>query len=544
MPSSDLEGFVPFPPDRAARYRAAGYWTGRTVDSMLSDAAQRWPDRVGVLDADTAPGSPQRLSFAQLDERAEHAAAGLAELGIAAGDRVLLQLPNGCEFAVALFALLRAGAIPVMCLPGHRAAELGHFAAVSDATALLIPDSASGFDYRPMAQSLVQDHPGLRHVIVNGDPGPFASWSQVCAHRGQRPTPGTADPGSPALLLVSGGTTGTPKLIPRTHDDYVYNATASAEVCGLTGDDVYLVALPAAHNFPLACPGLLGAIAVGATTVFLNNPSPESAFDAIVRHRVTVTALVPALANLWAQATEWEPVTPTSLRVLQVGGAKLEADDARRIRETLTPGLQQVFGMAEGLLCYTRPGDPPSVVDRTQGRPLSADDELRIVDDAGRPVPDGVEGELTVRGPYTLNGYFRAENDNARCFAPDGFYRSGDLVRRRADGYLEVTGRVKDVIHRGGETVAAGDLEEHLRAHPAISSAAAVALPDPYLGEKICAAVVFAGNPLTLTELNDYLDRRGVARHARPDVLTQMTAFPTTPVGKVDKKAIARQFQP
>jgi mycobactin salicyl-AMP ligase len=544
MPSSDLEGFVPFPPDRAARYRAAGYWTGRTVDSMLSDAAQRWPDRVGVLDADTAPGSPQRLSFAQLDERAEHAAAGLAELGIAAGDRVLLQLPNGCEFAVALFALLRAGAIPVMCLPGHRAAELGHFAAVSDATALLIPDSASGFDYRPMAQSLVQDHPGLRHVIVNGDPGPFASWSQVCAHRGQRPTPGTADPGSPALLLVSGGTTGTPKLIPRTHDDYVYNATASAEVCGLTGDDVYLVALPAAHNFPLACPGLLGAIAVGATTVFLNNPSPESAFDAIVRHRVTVTALVPALANLWAQATEWEPVTPTSLQLLQVGGAKLEADDARRIRETLTPGLQQVFGMAEGLLCYTRPGDPPSVVDRTQGRPLSADDELRIVDDAGRPVPDGVEGELTVRGPYTLNGYFRAENDNARCFDPDGFYRSGDLVRRRADGYLEVTGRVKDVIHRGGETVAAGDLEEHLRAHPAISSAAAVALPDPYLGEKICAAVVFAGNPLTLTELNDYLDRRGVARHARPDVLTQMTAFPTTPVGKVDKKAIARQLQP
>ena len=194
MPSSDLAGFVPFPPDRATRYRAAGYWTGRTVDSMLSDAAQRWPDRVAVLDADTALGPPQRLSFAQLDERADHAAAGLAALGIAPGDRVLLQLPNGCEFAVALFALLRAGAIPVMCLPGHRAAELGHFTAVSEATALLIPDSASGFDYRPMAQSLVQDHPALRHVIVDGDPGPFVSWSQVCAHRGHRPTPGTRIP--------------------------------------------------------------------------------------------------------------------------------------------------------------------------------------------------------------------------------------------------------------------------------------------------------------------------------------------------------------
>ena len=540
---SGPEGFVPFPPDRAARYRAAGYWTGRTVDSLLSNAAQRWPTRIGVLDADTALGLSQRLSFAQLDERADRAVAGLTELGIAPGDQVLLQLPNGCEFAVALFALLRAGAIPVMCLTGHRAAELGHFAAVSQAKALLIPDTAAGFDYRPMAQELLQGHPALRHVIVDGDPGPFASWSQVSARRAERPEPRRPDPGSPALLLVSGGTTGLPKLIPRTHDDYVYNATASAEVCELTSDDVYLATLPAAHNFPLACPGLLGAIAVGATTVFLTDPSPEAAFDAIARHGVTVTALVPALANLWAQATEWEPVTPTSLRLLQVGGAKLEPDDARRIRETLTPGLQQVFGMAEGLLCYTRPGDPPELVDRTQGRPLCADDELRIVDDAGRSVPTGADGELLVRGPYTFNGYFRAEADNALSFDPDGFYRSGDLVRRHADGYLEVTGRIKDVIHRGGETVAAGDLEEHLRAHPAISSAAAVALPDPYLGEKICAAVIFTGSPVTLTELNDFLSQRGVATHSRPDVLAEMASLPTTPVGKIDKKAIVRRLQ-
>jgi mycobactin salicyl-AMP ligase len=537
---SALDGFVPFPADRSSRYRAAGYWTGRTVDSVLSEAARRWPDRVAVLDGGTAPSSPRQLSYADLDARADRAAAGLAALGIGPGDPVLLQLPNGCEFAVALFALLRAGAIPVMCLPGHRAAEIGHFAAVSHAKALLIPDTASGFDYRSMAQTLQHNHPGLRHVVVDGDPGAFVSWSQVSAHQSPLRAAGAADPDSPALLLVSGGTTGTPKLIPRTHDDYMYNATASAEVCGLSCDDVYLVALPAAHNFPLACPGLLGALAVGATTVFLSDPSPESAFAVIAGHGVTVTALVPALANLWAQATEWEPVTPSSLRLLQVGGAKLEADDARRIRTTLTPGLQQVFGMAEGLVCYTRPGDPPELVDRSQGRPLSADDELRIVDDVGRPVPDGAEGELLVRGPYTFNGYFRAKSTNARCFDPDGFYRSGDLVRRDIDGYLEVTGRVRDVIHRGGETIAAGDLEEHLRAHPAISSAVAVALPDPYLGERVCAAVVFADAPVMLSELNDYLDKRGVAKHARADMLIELPALPTTAVGKVDKKAIAR----
>ena len=183
------------------------------------------------------------------------------------------------------------------------------------------------------------------------------------------------------------------------------------------------------------------------------------------------------------------------------------------------------------------------MVDHTQGRPLSADDELRIVDDAGQPVPAGAEGELLVRGPYTFNGYFRRRDDNARSFDPNGFYRSGDLVRRHADGYLEVTGRVKDVIHRGGETIAG----RRYRRAPACTSGDLVggsgSAPDPYLGEKICAAVVFTGNPVTLPELNHYLDQRGVAKHARPDVLTAMAALPTTPVGKIDKKAIARQLQ-
>lgn len=537
-PAGVLHGFVPYPKDRAAAYRAAGYWTGRTLDSILTDAARRWPDRTAVLDAEGGAG----FSYADLDEQANRAAAGLSALGVVPGDRVLLQLPNGCEFAVALFGLLRAGTIPVMCLPGHRAAELGHFAAVSDATGLLIPDATTGFDYPAMARALVQDHPALEHVIVDGDSGPFTSWTQLRDHAPVDP-PGThADPGSPALLLVSGGTTGTPKLIPRTHNDYVFNATASAELCRLVSDDVYFVVLSAGHNFPLACPGLLGAMTVGATTVFGTDPSPEAAFAAIAEHGVTVTALVPALAKLWAQACDWEPVTPKSLRLLQVGGARLEPDDARSIRAALTPGLQQVFGMAEGLLNYTRLGDPPEVVDHTQGRPLCADDELRVVDGAGDPVEPDEEGELLVRGPYTLNGYFRAERDNARSFDAHGFFRSGDLIRLRPDGYLVVTGRIKDVICRGGETISAADLEEQMLRHPAIFAAAAVPLPDQYLGEKICAAVVFTGPEVTLAELNAHLDERGVASHARPDVLVAMPTLPTTPIGKIDKKAIVRQF--
>jgi mycobactin salicyl-AMP ligase len=535
-----LEGFIPFPADRAAAYRAAGYWTGQPLDAILTDAARRWPDRIAVLDA--LPGD--QLSYAELDEQANRAAAGLRGLGIEPGDRVLQQLPNGCQFAVALFGLLRAGAIPVMCLPGHRAAELGHFADIGQATGLLIADAANGFDYRSMAHGLVANHRALKHVIVDGDPGTFHSWRQLCTAAPKAAAESQAapvDPESPALLLVSGGTTGLPKLIPRTHNDYVFNATASAEVCRITADDVYFVALAAGHNFPLACPGLLGAMTVGATTVFGTDPSPEAAFAAIEQHGVTVTALVPALAKLWAQACDWEPMTPKSLRLLQVGGSKLEPEDARLVRATLTPGLQQVFGMAEGLLSYTRLDDPPETLDHTQGRPLCADDELRIVDGAGEAVAPGEEGELLVRGPYTLNGYFHADRDNERCFDPDGFYRSGDLVRLREDGYLVVTGRVKDVICRAGETIAAADLEEQLLSHPAIFSAAAVPLPDAYLGEKICAAVVFTGEPVSLAELNSYLDRRGVAAHARPDVLVAMATLPTTPIGKIDKRAIAHR---
>ncbi|OBK81507.1 AMP-binding protein [Mycobacterium sp. 1164985.4] len=533
-------GFVPFPAERADEYRRAGYWTDEPLDSILTDAVAAWPDRTAVIDDGVS------YSFAELDARADRIAAALADRGIAPGDRVLLQLPNTCEFAVALFGVLRAGVVPVMCLPGHRSAELNHFAAVSGAVGLIVPDAVGGFDYRELADELARDNPAIQHVFVHGEPGRFESWSALASFDGPRTERPPVDPDAPALLLVSGGTTGLPKLIARTHNDYLYTARTSARECHLTGDDVYLVVLPAGHNFPLACPGLLGSMTVGATSVFTTDASPEAAFALIDRHKVTVTALVNALAKVWTQACEWEPVLPTSLRLVQVGGSRMTPQEAEYIRCGLTPGLQQIFGMAEGMLNFTRPGDPVDVVVNTQGRPMSPHDEMRVVDESGAQVGPGEEGELLVRGPYTLNGYYRADEANARSFTPDGFYRSGDRVRIFADGpragYVEVTGRIKDVIHRGGETVSASDLEEHLFAHPAIYAAAAVALPDEFLGEKICAAVVFKGSPISLAELNRFLDERGVSAHCRPDVLAPLPTLPKTAVGKVDKKTVVAQL--
>ncbi|MFD6269191.1 (2,3-dihydroxybenzoyl)adenylate synthase [Nocardia asteroides] len=527
--ASHREGYVPFPDESARDYRAAGYWTGRTLGDLLRDSARTQPQRPAVL------GGTGPQTYAELDAAADRMAHGLLALGINPGDRVIVQLPNIPVFATALFGMLRAGIIPVLTLPAHRRAEIEHLAALSGAVAYLIPDTLGDFDYRELAATVRAAVPSLRHVLVAGDPGAFTALDSIARDGASLPE---IDPAEIALMLVSGGTTGLPKLIARTHDDYVYNATASAEVCALTADDVYLAALPAAHNFPLACPGILGTVATGGAIAFTLDPSPEAAFAAIERHQVTVTALVPPLAQLWSAAVDWEDADLSSLRLLQVGGARLAEVNARDVEPALNCRLQQVFGMAEGLLNFTRLDDDDELICTTQGRPLSPADELRVVDAEGADVAPGEEGELLTRGPYTLRGYYRAPEHNARAFTPDGFYRSGDLVRQLPSGHLVVSGRIKDVINRGGENISCDELEEHLLAHPAVRHAAAVGLPDAALGEKACVVLVVTGELPSLGELKLFLTERGLATYKLPDVVRQADSLPITAVGKIDKKAL------
>lgn len=539
--------WVRWPADLAERYLAEGYWRGGPLGERLRDWARRYGDATALV-ARPASG-PVRLSYADLDRAADDLAAGLAGIGISAGDRVLVHLPNRVEFVTLLFALLRLGAIPVLTLPAHRRVEIEHLARLSEAVAYAIPDTHEGFDHRTLAGQIVAAVPSVRHVLVAGDPGPYTGLGALAAAGGAARDGGTAepaptpDPAGVAVLLISGGTTGKPKLIPRTHWDYGYNAEASARLCGLTGADTYLVALPAAHNFPLACPGILGALGVGATVVLAASPSPETAFDLIAAERVTVTALVPALARIWVDAAEWERPDTTGLRLLQVGGARLDAELARRVRPTLGAEVQQVFGMAEGLLNYTRPGEDDELAFTTQGRPLAAADEVRIVDADGVDVAEGAIGELLTRGPYTIRGYYRAAEHNATAFSPDGFYRSGDLVRRTPSGNLVVEGRIKDVINRGGENVSATELEEHLLAHPSIAQAAVIAAPDEQVGESVRAVVVpVHGTTPTLKALKAFLRERGLARFMLPDLLTVLDSLPLTPVGKIDKRELRRRL--
>ncbi len=533
-------GTVPWPPDYAQRYLEAGYWAGRPIGDLLRATADRTPDAPALIDGQT------RLSHAELADRADAAAGRLLDLGLAPGDRIVVQLPNGWEFVVLTYACLRAGIVAVMALPAHRHTELAYLVRHAEAAAIAVPGRLRDFDHQELAHALADEAPGPWHVLVAGDdvsassvdlralcapsPDPAAARARFDAHR--------PDSRDVAVFLLSGGTTGLPKLIARTHDDYAYNATASAHVCGVDAGTAYLVSLPAGHNFPLACPGILGTLLAGGRVVMLPSPEPARAFATIAAEGVTHTAVVPAVVGRWLEhAAESGP--PSGLRVLQVGGARLADELARRVGPVLGVRLQQVFGMAEGLLNYTRLDDPEEVICTTQGRPLCPDDEVRLVDEFDRDVAPGEAGSLLTRGPYTPRGYYRAPEHNARAFTADGWYRSGDICRFTADGNLIVEGRDKDMINRGGEKISAEEVENLVYQLPGIRQVAAVAMPDAKLGERVCVYVVAqASHDVTLDGIRAGMHAAGVARFKLPEHLVLVDELATTKVGKVDKKAL------
>ncbi|HEU4327498.1 MAG TPA: (2,3-dihydroxybenzoyl)adenylate synthase [Roseiflexaceae bacterium] len=529
IPETTLPGCPPWPAPFAARYREAGYWRGETFGELLRELAARHGEREAVVCGE------RRWSYRELDARADSLAAGFARLGIRPRDRVVVQLPNIAEFFEVCFALFRLGALPVFGLPAHRSAEIGYFCSFTEATAYVIADVHAGFDYRTLARMVQTTAPTLRHVIVVGEPAEFTALDTLRDAPAELPGPQASEV---AFFQLSGGSTGVPKLIPRTHDDYLYSVRASAEICGLGEDSVYLTVLPVAHNFPLSSPGVLGVLYAGGRVVLAQRPSPDEAFPLIARERVTITAMVPPLALVWLDAAARRQHDLSSLRVIQVGGAKFAPEAARRVGPTFGCTLQQVYGMAEGLVNYTRLDDPAQLIVNTQGRPISPDDELLLLDDEDRPVAPGEIGHLLTRGPYTIRGYYRAEEHNARAFTSDGFYRTGDLARLTPEGYLVVEGRAKDQINRGGEKIAAAEIEEAIRQHPAVHDVAVVAIPDAFLGERSCAFVIPRGERPRPAELSAFLRAQGLAAYKIPDKVEFVDSFPKTGVGKVSKQAL------
>ena len=538
-----LEGVVPFPPEFAKRYRDRGYWLDRSIAAEFDVVFKRFAARTALIDGE------RRYTYADIDRITDNLALNLLDIGLQPLDRVVPVLPNVAEFVLLYFALQKISGIPIAALVSHRYAEISQFVALSGATACVYPTAQGDFQFGPMVERIQKKMPALKLRIVLGNAGPGEHSLKTLIEQPAR-LPRSAlsnikiDPTDPCIFQLSGGTTGIPKLIPRTHNDYAYNSKTASTVCGVTGDSVLLLALPIAHNLPLACPGIQGYFFNGGKVVLSPTTRPEELFKLIQAHRATHVKVVPALLIRLINDPSIGNYDLSSMRLIQSGGQRMQPEVRLRTQQLIpTVFVQENFGMSEGLIMFVRLDDPDEVKLNTCGRPVCADDEVKLCDDDDAEVAPGQTGELCCRGPYTLRGYFGVPEYNARQFTPDGFYRSGDLMRQHPSGNYVVEGRKKDLINRGGEKISAEEIENLILMHPAVQNIACVPMPDPNLGEKMCAFVILKrGKSLTLKELVTFLIKKEIAKFKLPERLEILPDFPVSTFGKVSKKILGEQI--
>ena len=428
-----LEGVVPFPAEFAQRYRAKGYWQDRSLAQEFAAVLEKFADRVALIDGDS------QYRYGDLESLSGRLALNLLQLGLKPLDRVVVQLPNVAEFVILYLALQKIGSIPIAALAAHRYAEISQFVRISGATACVYPERQSDFDFGPMIRRVQRENPALKFCLSLPQLKQLIEQpaKEILHHI-------SIDPTDPCIFQLSGGTTGVPKLIPRTHNDYAYNSRIASEVCGVSGNSVLLLALPIAHNLPLACPGLQGFLLNGGKVILSPTTRPEEIFRLVQKHKATHLKVVPALLIRLINDPAIGDYDFSSLKVIQSGGQRMQPEVRLRAKQLIpSVTVQENFGMSEGMLFFVRLDDPEEVRLETCGRPICPDDEVRLVDEEGREVPRGEVGELTCRGPYTLRGYYGVPKYNARQFTPDGFYRSGDLMRLHASGNYIVEGRKK-----------------------------------------------------------------------------------------------------
>lgn len=537
-----LDGFVPFPEEFANKYREKGYWLDKTLGDEFNEAVKKYGDRIAVS------FQGEQVSYRELGERVNRLALHFVDKGLKTYDRMIFQLPNEPEFIYCFYAAIKIGVIPIAALPAHKDAEISFFTKFTGARCLAVPSKFKSFSHQEMAKRIKKGSSTLELIFVSGDnvEDDFLSIRDLLNDRIEERVPLDSlekyrpDPIEPAVFQLSGGTTGVPKVIPRTHNDYSVNYRRASEILHVTKDSIIGIAIPINHNFAMACPGFLGTIYNGGTVVPIPSAKTETVFDAIQREKITIMPTPPALLIRWMESEELQNFDISSFKVALAGGARLNPEAAKKVKPILGCDYHQNLGMSEGMLFWSRRGDPEDILLNTQGTPMYDDDEIKIVDENEEEVPYGETGELLVRGPNTIRGYYNSPEYNKKAFTEDGFYRTGDVVRFYKDRYVTVEGRIKDTINRGGEKISAEEVENHILAHPKVENCAFVAMPDHELGEKGCAFVLTKGNQvLTFDELIKFLkSERHIATFKLPERLELIEEFPMTKVGKIDKKEL------
>lgn len=519
------------------RWYQEGYYTDRTFADEVTLAARRFPN-VGFVFA--SEQGQRRMTFPELQREAQRVASGLRRLGLRSGDVMAVQVPNRPELVIAYYAAFLAGIVIVPITHIYGPAEMSFILRESGAKALVVPDVWRSIDYLDRVARLT-DTPALEHVVVIGDPGDSGGrrWQEL---RDGPVTegPGPTSPDEVCAIIYTSGTTSNPKGVQHTHNTLLAEMRSVGPMLGMRPGESKLVPWPAGHVAGMIgiCAGLVG----GTDTVLMDRWDVDLAARLIEEHRCVTTSGTPLHIMGLLDAASSSGRDLSSLRYAQVGGANVPPELVERA-EASGLVIARAYGSTEHPTSATHePGAPVEKRAGTDGRPRFGD-ELKIVDDDGKELPVGAEGEIVTRGPARFIGY-RDEALNAESFLPDGWFRTGDVGRLDADGYLTVTDRKKDIIIRGGENIASREVEDILVRHPAVREAAVVAAPDERYGERVAAFVILSpGQTLDLTEVGAHFAAAGVARQKTPEHLFIVSDLPRTPSGKVQKFELRRRLR-
>ena len=533
-----LDGVVPYDENDAERYNKNRWWPGLTFGDILDRAADMHPDKEAFVDGRT------RLTYGQARAKVDTLAMGFLRLGIAAMDRVLVQLPNWNEFALAYFALQKIGAIPVLLIDRYRQYEISHLIKMSGAAHWIVPVTYKKYDYRPVIHDMLTRHDGLKNIVtVRGKIDvnrtcplasllPEADLSQKDRERLAAVRP---DPMAVAHMGPTGGTTGLPKIVPRTHNSVLCSSAFCARSWDLTSRDITLIAGPIGHDLSFS-KGFMSTVLMHGKVVFLDTTDRKEICRTIEREKTTAIVWVPTLTKMLLEYEDLYQYDLSSLKRIHSGGGASFPTLIREVTEKLGCKYYNGFGSTEGITTITRTTDDLDTICNTVGRPTCPYDTYRVVDHAGKTLSQGKAGELVIKGPGVFTGYYRNPAENAEAFTAEGFFKTGDMAKFDEKGNVILTGRIKDMINRGGESISAAEIEGLIMDHPEVAGVAVVPMPDPLLGEKVCAFIQpAAGARLTFENIIDYLKEKKASVLQLPECIEFMEDLPLTAANKLDK---------
>ena len=518
----------------------AGRFEGATVASASAGRATADSGAVYLRFDDAV------WTYGQVDSDAEALAAALASLGLGAGDRLALVLPPRPEFAIAMLAAAKLGATIVPLNPRLTSAELQYALRHSGAVCAVTIEEASGVDYLALFEELMPQLPDLRHLVTVGeedlwyDDRIFQFEDLVSSGAGRDFRAAEIEPGDRFALVYTSGTIGKPKAVELSHANLIAAAAGFADRVGLRPEDRVIGVTALFHVFGLG-PGLLSSLLAGASLVLQERTDAASTLDDIARHRATVHYGVPTLFVSELSELERREVELSTLRLAVVAGAPVSDELVDRIEAGMGVKVTTAYSLTEtaSTVSASSPADRSDQRRFTVGRPM-AGTQVRVLETDGVELPVESVGEIAVRGPGVMLGYFRQPRETKAAFDRDGFFLTGDLGILDEEGYLHLVGRRKDVIIRSGFNVHPREVEARIESHPAVQEVAVVGVPDPLLGEAICACVVpVEGAIVTGREIVDW-SRETLADDKIPDLVRFVDELPRTDTGQVRRTELAR----